>query len=444
MYKWRVTDQNGSETLTSRSFSTRDAAADFKKKKDHEIRKQGSIHSLGSKDMRDAVDAMLILLAHKGVSLSDAAAFYVKHNPLDATVTIEEAVEGYLRYRKPRDLCNEDEKKDSQIRSFRRFALKTYTDRAGISLKQLSAALGDRTVASVMTRDIVDYLADMQIAEETYNNKVSDVKVFFDWCRKVKKCCEHNPAESVDSLAGEFRDPEIYAVDEVQEFFAAAVFYDPQLIPFLVLSAFAGIRVCEIKRMKVSDIDFESRVINIRPLVGKSKGSGGVMPRIIEGLPDGVWKWLEAAGGSSLVIDVKNLQKRRKDIFKQASVAFKANGFRHSFATYGYAFHQSDSIVRKQTGHRIPDTFFKYYATTVRKSDGVAYFDISPAVKQLPERGIYKPRYTPKIVWPPAEIVAKDVEELGYCGAARKYSQDGESVSDNAVRKYLKRNNGQE
>lgn len=56
-------------------------------KKDHEIRKQGSIHSLGSKEMRDSVDAMLILLAHKGISTCDAAARW-RSNPSAPTTLI--------------------------------------------------------------------------------------------------------------------------------------------------------------------------------------------------------------------------------------------------------------------------------------------------------------------------------------------------------------------
>ena len=440
VYKWEIIDHTGKTRFPSRSFSSKEEAADFKKEKDAELAEQGTSHSLSPEDAKDALHAMRILAGHNDISLSAAATFYLKHNPLNQGVTVEVAVGDYLLYRKPKVLCSEEDLKIRPIRAFQRFAPKTYTDRVGISLKQFKKAFCGRSVSSVMTQEIVDFLMAMEIAAETYNNKMSDIKVFLDWCVQVKKCCEHNSAESIDALAGEFSSPEIFTVDEIRKIIEVSVAHDPQFIPYLVLATFAGIRICEIQRMKVSDIDFDAKLINIRPLVGKSKGSGGVMPRIIEDLPEAVWKWLAAAGGAALVIDTKNLQKRRIRIFEKAGIKFKANGFRHSFATYGYAYHQSDAIVRKQTGHRIPDTFFKHYATTVRKSEGKAYFSILPSVERLPKQGSYKPRYTSKIDWPDVSQIVADVQEIGYKATARKYTEGGGIyVSDVSVRKRLKK-----
>lgn len=334
-YKWPVIDTKGEKKFASRSFKTLKEAEDFKKKKDKELKEHGERYTWGEIDRKDAAAALDVLSVYSDISLEKAARFYRQHHPLDKLVTIEEAVRDYLLYRKPGSLCNERELEKSPIKSFKGFADKTYSDRIKPTFKLLKEAFGDRAVSSVMKTEIEEYFLGRGLVAETFNNKISDVKVFFDWCIRVKKCAELNPAASIDSLAGEFAVPVIYTVDEVLKVFKAAVVHDPQLVPFLALGAFAGIRTCEIKRMKVSDIDFEHKVINIRPLVAKSKGADGVMPRIIEGLPDAVWKWLEAAGGDSTGIDTKNLQKRRLEVFKQAGVQFRANAFRHSFATYG-------------------------------------------------------------------------------------------------------------
>lgn len=128
-YKWPVIDTNGEKKFASRSFKTPEEAAAFKKEKDKELKEQGERNTWSETVRRDVAAARRRLSVYTDVSLDKSAAFYRQHHPLDESVTIKEAVQAYLVYRKPHSLCKDEELKSIPIKSFKRFAENTYSDR---------------------------------------------------------------------------------------------------------------------------------------------------------------------------------------------------------------------------------------------------------------------------------------------------------------------------
>jgi integrase len=441
--RWAYRKPDGSIKWSQKTFKTEEEALAELEKKVQDKDDVGVSGAVSEQDRLALAEAQRILSIYDSNRLVEAALFYRKHHPLDKSIELQVAISTYRLYRKPLPLLQAWEPIFKAKKSFPRFSDNSYEKRISTLLRQLDAWFDKtRPVASIMPEEIEQFLDSMDLAVETYNNKLSDTKKFFDWCVRFKKYCESNPAEDIFNLANEddFSEPETYTSEELKAVLVTAIKEDPGLIPYLVLAAFAGLRACEIARMRVTDIDFKAKVIRVRKSVAKASASGKAMARVIEGLPDTLWLWLAIAGGESLVISTRNLYKRLKKVFKAAGMEFRANGFRHSFASYSYAFHQSDTLVRKQTGHKIPATFFDHYAAIFGKGDGEAYFAILPPVEQLPAQGSYRPKGSTKIDWPDPEVVKADVEKLGFSATARKYSQEqGVKISDNGVRKFLRR-----
>jgi len=432
-YKVPTIGPDGKEILKPEFFDTKEAARDFKKEFEENNGKPFlRLSKEQTWNLALAVDQYLDT-GHKA-EFTEVFAFYARHNSLKNSATVEEAIDEYIDYRKPKELELRGSKPKRRERKYRAWAITTYQKRVLTNLTQLKDAFADKTVASLTTNCIKKFLESQDIKEDTYNNKYSDTKQFFQWCIDVKKCLDKNPSDGINELATDDKIPEIYTVDETRRIFRTAITVDPGLIPFLALAAFAGIRTCEIERMKPTDLDFDCQIINIRPEVGKRKGNGGVMPRKIEGLPQAAWSWLKASGEKNLMIDTANLQKRRQMIFQMAGVSIKQNALRHSYSSYAYAHFQDDGPVRKQVGHRIANTFFEYYATVVLKAEGDAYFQILCPVETLPSTGEYKPYGTTKINWPSDENLIRMIKSSSNNKVAKELG-----VSEAAIRKRLKR-----
>ena len=148
-YKWFVYDAKGRKRETSRSFGSKEEAQAFKEAKELELRAYGLKYSLSEDDRQDARRALEFLSGYADMSLVKAAEFFRQHHPLDKSVTVKKAVASYLQYRKPYALCEKGESKSAPVRSFPRFAPKTYSDRAKPTLGQLKHAFGERAVSSL-------------------------------------------------------------------------------------------------------------------------------------------------------------------------------------------------------------------------------------------------------------------------------------------------------
>ncbi|MGF1452692.1 MAG: tyrosine-type recombinase/integrase, partial [Opitutales bacterium] len=270
----------------------------------------------------------------------------------------------------------------------------------------------------------------------TYNDATRVLKVFFDWCvHKSRRYIETNPATNIDALEEPWLIPEIYTPEEVRRVFRAVQRHDPEFTPVLALGFFAGLRVCEIRRIQASDIDLECRVINIRAEVAKSSGASNPQPRVIEGLPDNVWEWLRVGASAHVKVDCTNFHRRRRKIFQEAGVALRDNAARHSFASYAYAFCGGDELPRKWTGHRIPTAFFKHYAAVVARSKGAEYFTITPDESICSVPTSRRPHGGTKIKWPEPQKLLAEVKKTNFSATARRLG-----VSDVAIRKYLQKN----
>lgn len=153
-----------------------------------------------------------------------------------------------------------------------------------------------------------------------------------------------------------------------------------EMIPYLAVAAFCGLRAAEIMRLDWSEIHLAGTEKFVEVTAGKAKtASRRTVP-----ITDNCAAWLERyAKPSGPVI---NLSRADKQLFlylaEKSGVAWKHNGLRHSFISYRLAVVKDVGEVSLEAGNS-PGMVFKHYRQLVRESEAKEWFGVVPP--KLPE-----------------------------------------------------------
>lgn len=184
--RWPYRKPDGTIKWSQKSFDTEEAACEELEERIRERGEVGTNGTISDKKRAALAEADEILSIYEGDKLVEAALFYRKHHPLDKSVTLQVAVSTYRIFRKPLSLIEPWEPIKKAVKSFPRYSLNSYQKRISTVLKQLDAWFDEnRPVASIMPEEIERFLDSLDLAAETYNNKLSDTKTFFDWCVRL-------------------------------------------------------------------------------------------------------------------------------------------------------------------------------------------------------------------------------------------------------------------
>jgi hypothetical protein len=178
------------------------------------------------------------------------------------------------------------------------------------------------------------------------------------------------------------KEVQIVSTDLVEKMLLHALQNNLELLPFLVLGFFTGIRPSgELEKLLWSDIDLVGRVITIRPEVSKTNR------RRFPELSENAVAWLEVyrqrggfIKGAIVPFSSAVLRKKRRAIWR--AVAGKARwlqqGTRHTFCTNWLAFHEDINKLVLRSGHDSVDSTWRSYHKRVKKADAEKFWAIMP------------------------------------------------------------------
>jgi integrase len=155
----------------------------------------------------------------------------------------------------------------------------------------------------------------------------------------------------------------------------------------LALMLFAGVRPEEIHGIHKppllwEHIDRAARIVRIPSNISKTK-----QPRILEGLPDNLWEWLDDGPKTGPVSEVA---VRNVVVAAQKAAGFRDGSgdvvrswtqdvMRHSFATYHVALYADPGKTALLLGHEgAPTMLYRHYRGLTTQAQGQAYFGIRP------------------------------------------------------------------
>jgi integrase len=221
------------------------------------------------------------------------------------------------------------------------------------------------------------WLRGLGVAARTRNNLRTSLQTLFSFAKSKKYLPkDHDEMESVGLAKVRSQDIQIYSPNELRNLLSHAL---PNDIPFLVLGAFAGIRHAEIQRLTWDEIDFDSKLIEIRADKAKTASR-----RMIPMSPN-LESWLShVKGRSGKVCNQKNISdsmtKLTARIQKSTTPSFqwKRNALRHSFISYRIAIIQDVAKVALEAGNS-PQVIFSNYRELVTAKQAREWFEIFPS-----------------------------------------------------------------
>jgi integrase len=279
----------------------------------------------------------------------------------------------------------------------------------------------------VVGTDMDQWLRDLGVGPRTRNNLRNSVNALFKFGVARKYLAkDHDEIDAVPVVKDAGGEIEIYTPDELNEVLTVA---SPEHIPFLAISAFAGVRHAELQRLDWTHVNRKAQIIEIKAGTAKTASR-----RVIPILPN-LAKWLKphwktagaVCGYANMVLQFVELtrrvnEKRRANWAKENRVSdeklkaadkaaeerlakltrnqrrtrgtvmpgaetsvdegwkpflWKHNALRHSFISYRVAQLQNVAQVALEAGNS-PQMIFQHYRELVRPKDAKAWFALAP------------------------------------------------------------------
>jgi len=308
----------------------------------------------------------------QGASLGEAVDFFLRRNPTALPQkTVREVVDELI-------------------------ASKTKQDRGDKHLADLESRLGrfadamQMNIGQVTGVMIQKHLDGLNVAGRTQQNHLRHITSLFRFAARKK----YLPKDALDEIAAvekpeaELTDIEIFSPVELRELLTAA---RPEIIPWLAVAAFAGLRTAELQRLDWHEVNLTERYIEVT--AAKSKTAS----RRLVPITDNLLAWLTPraqTGGRVtgfenmakqigwLVQDVneareKHAKENGHDLKNIKKFEWKRNGLRHSFISYRLAAIKNTAEVALEAGNS-PQMIFKHYRQLVTEAEATKWLSIMP------------------------------------------------------------------
>jgi integrase len=243
------------------------------------------------------------------------------------------------------------------------------------SLLRRFAEAFNTEVHTLTPKLVGNYLAALPLKERTKANHRDMLGYFFRWCVTQ----EYLP-KGTDLLEGvqryskrKYGAVEILTSEEMVKLLAHA---PADLLPFIVLCGFAGLRSIEVQRLDWNAIDFDDDYIEVREEAAKQH-EGEILRRIVP-MSANVKAWLlKVRKSSGPVCPFAKVENELKPLCKAAGVIWKHNWLRHSAISYRIALTGDIPRVADESGNS-PYVIRKNYLNRRKPWQAAQWFGIMP------------------------------------------------------------------
>ena len=299
-----------------------------------------------------------------GASLIEAAKFYLSRHPRHLpTRTVSQVVEEMIAT-----------KESEGMSALHLFDLKCRLRRFASSFHT--------PIALVLGRDMQAYIADLKCTRRTQSGRVQSGRSKNN-ARKVLKNLFHfaqsrgylpKGLTEADDLVRVKEAPQPIAIFSPAEISQLLAHADNEVLPFLAIGAFAGLRHAEIMRLDWSEVDLAAGHIEVK--ANKAKTASRRLVPISPNLK----QWLAPLHQNyGKVITVNRVSGRLTLLTetKGVDLKWKKNALRHSFISYRVAQTQNVAQTALEAGNT-PKIIFSNYRELVKPADAVKWFSIEP------------------------------------------------------------------
>jgi integrase len=294
-----------------------------------------------------------------GKTIRDAIAFYLPH--LQATNRSCTAVDlvGELLKVKAADGASERYLSDLKSR-----------------LGQFAADFDGKPVAEITSTEVDRWLRSLNdsetgklLAPTTRNNFRRVLIVAFNFARE-RGYCIGNPAQKSAKAKEIESEVGILTVEQT----AALLEHSPtELLAYVAIGAFAGLRRAELERLDWHEVDLTSGLIEVVATKAKS-----ARRRFIKIQPN-LSQWLTPHAQRGGKVTPVNFRKLLDTARAAAGIEdWPQNALRHGFASYHLASFNNAAALALELGHTNSDLVFQHYRQLVKPKQAERYWRLAP------------------------------------------------------------------
>lgn len=303
--------------------------------------------------MLEAVDRKHLMVAMEAVNgdsklLQQLAFTHMKRQIIGQSVTVQRAVH---------EMICDQQRRNCRERSWQN------TEKFGKWFGR-----GSDVVSSVTEGDVMRWVDGIK-TPAMRNWGVRYVRLFFKFCYR-REWIAVNPADKLQDVILAARAPVILTVENAQKLMRTAEEYDKEIVPYLALRLFGGIR-----RSECADIGWlhiKPRFVEVRSEIAKCRAQ-----RLVT-VTDCLKAWL-AVGGT---LPPDRIGTRIADCAELCDVKMDQNVLRHSFISYAVpTFGAARTAAEAGNSEGM---IFKWYRQLVTYEEAEAFWALRPLVSSLP------------------------------------------------------------
>jgi integrase len=293
--------------------------------------------------------------------------------------TITDAVDHYVAFLKAR------EKSCTAVRLVKELVAAKERDGASarhvndlrVRLSKFAEKFDGQMVATITSAEIDDWLRSLDVSPVTRNHFRRLIVLMFNFAIG-RGYAASNPAEKTAKAREPKTKPGILTVEQASALLENAA---PEILPYLVIGLFAGLRRAEIERLDWSEIDFDHDQIEVTAEKSKSK----IANRFIT-IQSNLREWLlplRKLKGSVTPQDRFEFRQLFEQARKDAGITeWPDNALRHSFASYHVAHFKDAKSLALEMGHTDSGMLFNHYRALVRPKEAERYWSITPSTTE--------------------------------------------------------------
>jgi len=229
----------------------------------------------------------------------------------------------------------------------------------------------DMLVCNLTVAQIEAWIRSLDIGTVSRESYRRNVSVLLEFGRR-RGYLPANPAADIKIRRRPEGEVSILAPDELRNLLSKCA---PEIVPYVAICAFAGLRPSEAASLLWSDIHLDTMQIEVRARHSKTRRY-----RLVPIQPN-LSEWLMRSRREEGSV----YYSRRK--FREAYAAgmdeWKMDILRHSYGTYRLPILKSADALALEMGNS-PDVIFRHYRRPMNEASAARYFDLRPEVQPYP------------------------------------------------------------
>jgi integrase len=227
----------------------------------------------------------------------------------------------------------------------------------------------DTLVCNLTVAQIEAWIRSLDIGTVSRESYRRNVSVLLEFGRR-RGYLPANPAADIKIRRRPEGEVSILAPEELRNLLRKCA---PEIVPYVAICAFAGLRPSEAARLLWSDIRLDTMQIEVRARHSKTRRY-----RLVPIQPNlGEWLMRYRSDDGSVYYS----RRKFREAYKAAGMEeWNMDILRHSYGTYRLPILKSAEALALEMGNS-PDVIFRHYRRPMNEATASAYFDLWPAVR---------------------------------------------------------------